>query len=179
MSEPPPLPPPFAKQAARASWMAPLVALLVGFVATTFMRQQDVDQDLSRVASAVIAGVAILLGFAGLISGFIGLSGIPKHGAKGLLIPSALGILLSSAYLLLVVFASLAVRAMAAEQRAVSQRTESIHPVNRYDGLVPGTADCTRQYARRVPGSTVHAGLTLPGPQESDDVRRRHADVQV
>jgi hypothetical protein len=80
----------FAHQAAKASWASALVLILVLAVGR-------------RVASPVLIDF-LALGLIGLgfLSGLIALCGIPKHGAKGILGPAAIGIIING--LLLFIF---------------------------------------------------------------------------
>lgn len=81
----------FAKQAAKGSWVAPLLTLAVTF----FSSSQIKGPSAKDVAIVVLAAVWILL-LAGVVMAFIALANIKKTGTQGILIPSIVGLLLSS-----------------------------------------------------------------------------------
>jgi hypothetical protein len=113
--------PPFAKQAAKASWVAPLVAIVLGIAARAIIEgNRDMDVETVRSIFVIVGAIAILIAALGLVLGLVALFGISKHGARGILIPSVIGILLSSAYLYLVVSTFLTVRRMANEAAMLS-----------------------------------------------------------
>ena len=89
--------PPFARQAATCSWLAPLLVLGVNFYTLLSAGQ-------SRVVSFVIVIVTCLLLPAGLILGIIALAGVKRHGRDGILQPAIAGVILSSLSLALVIF---------------------------------------------------------------------------
>ncbi|HZO85288.1 MAG TPA: hypothetical protein VFC26_08755 [Verrucomicrobiae bacterium] len=90
METPPTTTTSFAHQAAKASWASALILILV----LAFGRQ---------VASPVIIDLlALLLIGLGFLSGLIALFGIPKHGAKGILGPATVSLLING--LLLFIF---------------------------------------------------------------------------
>jgi hypothetical protein len=95
---------PLAYQAAKASWMAPLIAIGLS-IATNVMVTGDSHMEEGTVRTVRFAvgliGVAIVL--AGLVFGVIALFGIKQHGAKGILVPSIIGILLCSGFIYLLV----------------------------------------------------------------------------
>lgn len=109
--------PPFVFQAAKASWVAPLVASALGFGAKIALQgNTQLDPQTLRVAWLVIGGLAVLIVTAGLVLGIAALFGVKKHGWRGILIPSVIGILLCSGYLYLLASTVLLVRRLAAEQ---------------------------------------------------------------
>jgi hypothetical protein len=113
---------PFPYQAAKASWMAPLLAIALGFAGTTMLQnnQNLGEQGAGAIRSGkiVIGLIAIAIVVVGIVFGILALFGIKKHGPKGILIPSIAGLLLSSGYLYLVVSTLLIAKHMA-EQRAI------------------------------------------------------------
>jgi hypothetical protein len=115
-----------AKLAARVSWIAPLAAVFAGFLSTGILQQADLQKDISQWGSILVVGAGVLLAVSGLIAGLIGLLAVPKHGAKGLLLPSLAGVLLSAGYLYLLVFTFMAVRQLAKQRGAVSHESKSI-----------------------------------------------------
>ncbi len=89
---------PFAKQLAQASWLAPLLVLLMGF----FLRNVSSNSgQTTRDMIFTFAGSALYL--AGFLCGVVALFGIRRHGRKGILLPALIGIFLSSLLLLFVV----------------------------------------------------------------------------
>jgi hypothetical protein len=80
----------FAHQAAKTSWASALILILVLAVGR-------------RVASPVLVDLLALgLIAIGFLSGLIALFGIPRHGAKGILAPAAIGLIING--LLLFIF---------------------------------------------------------------------------
>jgi hypothetical protein len=111
--------PPFAFQAAKASWAAPLLACALGFGAKVALgnnSSRPLDPETLRIAWISIGAICAMLAVAGLILGIVALFGIAKHGWKQILIPSVAGILLSSGYIYLLVSTVLLVRRLAAQQ---------------------------------------------------------------
>jgi hypothetical protein len=94
----------FAHQAARASWLGPIV-IFVLFAAG--------HQFASRM---VLELVALALMVAGICLGVAALCGIRKHGRKGILTPALVGLILNG--LLLFIFIT---NFLAARHQAVSQ----------------------------------------------------------
>jgi hypothetical protein len=87
---PPPAPrKPFAAQAAQVAFWAPVVAIAL-WLATDSIRQSN------ATVGAFIAYINIALIGASLILGIIALVGMRRHGPRGILVRSILGILLSS-----------------------------------------------------------------------------------
>ena len=85
----------FYHQAAKASWLAPLIAMIASF----FMRHaREVDQRMAIMGLFLVA----LYGL-GLILGVVAMTGIPRHGRRGILIPALIGVVLNAGILALVV----------------------------------------------------------------------------
>lgn len=82
----------FFHQAAKASWAAPLVAIVANFV----MRNADPGSGRAIWGLALIGIYGL-----GLVLGVVALFGVPKHGRKGILVPAAIGIALNALILLL------------------------------------------------------------------------------
>src|SRR5688500_4328486 len=102
---------PFAQQAARASWMAPLVA--IGFGILTAGSRDD------RTTAIVVGGanaLIILLGFAFAV---VALAGIRRHGREGLLVPALIGLVLNG-----LLIASMAVTWSAASRIAAARSAQ-------------------------------------------------------
>ena len=95
----------FSKQAAKASWIIPLLALGMMAIGNSAMKSSG-----SSIGPLILGGVVILLFIAGIILGVISLYGIKKYGKKGLLAPAIIGILLNGGFLsLLLMIASTAI----------------------------------------------------------------------
>jgi hypothetical protein len=82
--------PSFFHQAAKASWVAPLVALLLGFCTLDFRRQPE-----NRDAALAIGIVNVLLIVAGAVLAVAALFGVGKHGTAGILGPAILGLIIN------------------------------------------------------------------------------------
>jgi hypothetical protein len=85
----------FFHQAAKASWLAPAIAIIANFV---LRNAAELDQ---RVA--IIGLVLVVLYGLGLILGVVAMTGIPRHGRRGILIPALIGVVLNAGILFLVV----------------------------------------------------------------------------
>lgn len=83
---PPPLPPALSRpsgivhQIARASVQAPLMGLVVAFIAFAFLRTSS-----DKLIPLVIAAIAMVLAGVGVICAGIGFVGMSRHGTRGLL----------------------------------------------------------------------------------------------
>jgi hypothetical protein len=117
--------PPFAFQAAKASWMAPLVAIALGIAGNSMLQSGsnlgEEGADTIRTGKIIMALIAFAIVLVGVVFGVIALFGIKKHGGKGILLPSIIGLLLSGGYLYLVVSTLLLV------QRIVQERGLTPH----------------------------------------------------
>ncbi len=98
----------FSHQAAKFSWIAPLIVL--GLL--------TVGKQLG--GRVIVELVCLLLMVLGLLFGLISLFGIGKHGTRGILAPAIIGILING--LLVLIFASnfMAARAKAQQQRGAA-----------------------------------------------------------
>ncbi len=81
---------PFARQAARVSWVGFIFALVLGALFRGF--------EGSPMGIIILKAVPLLL-LLGLGLGFIALFSIRKHGIKGILIPAVLGLILNGLFL--------------------------------------------------------------------------------
>jgi len=88
----------FAYQAARASWLGPIVIFLM------FAAGHQV------VAQVVLELVALALIVAGICLGVAALCGIRKHGRKGILTPALVGLILNGLLLFIFITNFLAAR---------------------------------------------------------------------
>jgi uncharacterized membrane protein YeaQ/YmgE (transglycosylase-associated protein family) len=97
----------FAYQAAQLSWICPIIMYLI-LVA---------DKQIS--SPMILDLVALVLIVVGLIFGIIALSGISKHGSKGLLAPAIVGIIINGILLLIFVTNFMAARARAQQHTSI------------------------------------------------------------
>jgi type IV secretory pathway VirB2 component (pilin) len=108
---------PFSFQAAKASWAAPLVASVLGFCVKSMMSgDTHRDPQTTQLIWIVVGVLAVVIVVSGLILGIAALFGIKQHGWRRILIPSIVGIALSSGYLYLLISTVLIVRSLAAER---------------------------------------------------------------
>ena len=91
----------FAHQAAKLSWVCPIIA----FILVAFGGQVG--------ARVIIELTALLLIIVGLAFGIIALFGISRHGSKGILAPAIVGIIINGLFLLIFVTNFTAARAKA------------------------------------------------------------------
>jgi hypothetical protein len=75
-------------QAAKAAWMAPLIAFLLGCCTVGAKRG-------APSASLVISMIQLLLILAGVGLGIFALTGVGKHGSEGILAPAIVGLVLN------------------------------------------------------------------------------------
>jgi hypothetical protein len=81
-------------QLAKASWLAILLVLGINYFAN--LQRHEGGGGSGSMIFTVVALVLLLLG---LVSGVLSLTGIRKHGRKGILVPALIGIVLCLAYL--------------------------------------------------------------------------------
>jgi hypothetical protein len=109
--------PPFAFQAAKASWLAPLIAIGLGIAGTVMLPihpgMEEEAVHTARIGKVVIGLIAVAIVLVGVVLGVLALFGVRKHGARGILAPSLIGLLLSSGYLYLLVSTILLVQQIA------------------------------------------------------------------
>jgi hypothetical protein len=87
---------PLPVQLAQASWIAPLLVLLVNFL----LRNTSGGNDLPR--GVIVSILSLTLYSIGLVCGVAALFGIRRHGRKAILLPALIGTLLSGGLLLVV-----------------------------------------------------------------------------
>jgi ABC-type glycerol-3-phosphate transport system permease component len=90
-----PLPPSRAQQAAKASWLAPLIVIIFNFVIKSSL-------PTSQARSLVIAVVSLLFYLGGLVLAIYALSQVRSAGRKGVLAPAIAGLILNGLFLILV-----------------------------------------------------------------------------
>jgi lipopolysaccharide export LptBFGC system permease protein LptF len=98
---PPPQATAFAHQAAKVSWVCPIIVFVL------------VPLGGQVAARVIIELIALLLIIVGLVFGVIALSGIRKHGSKGILAPAIVGIIINGLLLFIFITNFLAARARA------------------------------------------------------------------
>ena len=90
---------PFSKQAAKASWVLPLITLAIMAFSSSILKNAS-----SPFTSLLIGGIIILFFLSGIIFSIAGIFGIKKHGSKRILIPSIIGFILNFGFLFLLLF---------------------------------------------------------------------------
>ena len=85
-----------ARQAARASWMAPLIAIIFNYTI------KNAGLGASTARGLVIGIVSLILYLAGLVLAVYALSQVRSAGRKGILAPAIVGLVLNGLFLLLV-----------------------------------------------------------------------------
>lgn len=88
---------PFVRQAARASWVAPLLACIISYIHSL------TDYKEPPEGNKVIIAVLLLFIVAGLALGIIAILGTRKHGRNGIMKPAIIGIVVNLFFILLVV----------------------------------------------------------------------------
>jgi hypothetical protein len=88
-------------QAAKAAWMAPLIAFGLGCCTRGI-------QASSPAVGMAIGGFQILLILGGIGCGVFALVGASKHGAEGILLPAITGLVLNLAFIGLIIVAAIA-----------------------------------------------------------------------
>lgn len=102
---------PFVFMAAKASWVAPLIAFGLGFAGSCILSNVLVgDPNATRLPQLVIGTIGLVLALTGFCLGVYALFGIRTYGIERILIPAIIGIMLSSVYVGLVIVAFVALR---------------------------------------------------------------------
>src|SRR6266540_5369836 len=96
----------FSHQAAKLSWVCPILV----FVLLMFSRQIG--------ARAIIELVSLLLIVVGFVFGVVALFGIRTHGKGGILAPAIVGVIINGLLLFIFITNFLAARARAQQQRS-------------------------------------------------------------
>jgi ABC-type glycerol-3-phosphate transport system permease component len=91
----PKTPPSRAQQAARASWLAPLIVVIFNYLVKSSLQRTG-----SR--SLVIVVVSLVIYIAGLLLAIYALSQVRTAGRKGVLAPAIVGLFLNGLFLLIV-----------------------------------------------------------------------------
>jgi hypothetical protein len=114
--------PPLHVQAAKASWLAPVLAIVGTTIAKS--RTSAAGWDPSGVILDVLVFVLCLIG---VVSGIVALSGLRRHGRAGILAPALAGTVLSAAILTLFASNFVAARVHARDpQRVVEKVAEGL-----------------------------------------------------
>lgn len=130
---------PFARQAAKASWIIPLLSLAIMVIGKSATK--------SPTGSLILGGLVILLFIVGILFGIICLFGIKSYGRKGILLPGITGILLNSVLLTLLLLVVFSAYKSAASWKEVYSDEGS------YTILMPGNPQEQSQVANTEIGS--------------------------
>ena len=93
----------FPQQAAKASWIIPLLALGIMIISNSVMKSPD-----AQLNPLILGGFIVLLFLVGIILGIISLFGIKKYGKQGILAPAITGILMNLVFLSLLLMIAIA-----------------------------------------------------------------------
>jgi hypothetical protein len=85
-------------QAARASWMVPIVTIVLMAIGNSVMQSSK-----SPLTAIIIGGTSIILLLSGAILGIIGCFGAKRHGVKTTIVPGLIGAVLSAAILAILI----------------------------------------------------------------------------
>ena len=134
----------FAHQAAKLSWVCPIIIFLL------------LVAGKQAISPLILDLIGLLLIVVGLIFGVIALFGISKHGTKGILAPAIVGIIING--LLLFIFVT---NFVAARARAQQQHT-GIEPSPVVAVWSNTALEPTRDGAFSLPGSRRLAEVIVP-----------------
>lgn len=98
---------PFAHQAAKLSWVCPIIIFLL------------LVAGKQAISPLILDLIGLLLIVVGLIFGIIALFGISKHGTKGILAPAIVGIIINGLLLFIFVTNFVAARARAQQHAGI------------------------------------------------------------
>jgi hypothetical protein len=87
---------PLAVQAAKGSWIAPLLALGVSMFGSKL-----IDGPAARDVAGVLILTVLSLCALGVVLGIAALCGVKRYGARGIVVPAVIGLLLSGGFLYL------------------------------------------------------------------------------
>lgn len=80
--------PNFYQQAAKASWVAPVVALVLGCLTRG-------SSERSPMTGGIVGLINVAMTFTGLVMGIVALFGVRKYGSRGILAPAIVGLVLN------------------------------------------------------------------------------------
>ncbi|HUF28766.1 MAG TPA: hypothetical protein VMM18_17425 [Gemmatimonadaceae bacterium] len=92
-----------AHSLARASWICPVLIIAINFA----LQPVRSDPASWALASRLFAVAGLALAIAGLGSGLAALSGVRRHGRRGILFPALAGSVVSSMYIAVFILAYL------------------------------------------------------------------------
>lgn len=116
--------PPLAHQLAKASWLAPILVVLMNSMLASALREHT---SASGAVVSTLIGVFLLT--VGLVAGVAAFPGIRKHGRKGILIPATIGTLVC-AVLLVIVATNFSAALSKARSSSVSEMEETVRELN-------------------------------------------------
>jgi ABC-type glycerol-3-phosphate transport system permease component len=117
-----------AQQAAKASWLAPLIVIIFNFVI------KNASLPASQARSLVIGVVSLLIYLGGLVLAVYALSQVRSAGRRGVLAPAIVGLILNGLFLFFVGFVAVSNfrggRAKAPQQHSLLSHGATFrHPV--------------------------------------------------
>src|SRR5438105_7328743 len=92
---PQPRPQTIYHQAAKASWVAPIITVVLGFLTSTSVGRNG------DTATLVVAVLNVLLLLLGLVFGVFALFGVRRHGKPGILAPAVVGVCINGSLIVL------------------------------------------------------------------------------
>ena len=119
---------PFAIQAAKASWIIPLLCLGI-MVLGKFAIE-------SPKGLLIVSDLAILLFVFGIFFGLFSLFGIKDYGRKGILLPSITGIILNSVFLTLLILIVISAYTPAPSWKTLNSKSGKLYEKGRYQEAV-------------------------------------------
>lgn len=133
---------PFARQAAKASWVAAILCCILSFASPGGGARAT---DAAKGGAMLTGIIEVLLVVAGLVFGIVALLGIRKHGRKGILKPAIAGIIANAFLILLVILAMILVDAEAKRESRQQGERMGIDLLLNYPGWFGATfmADVT------------------------------------
>jgi hypothetical protein len=123
----------FTKQAAKASWIASLIAGGVMIFGNSVVRSAG-----SSTGTLIFGGVVILLFLVGIILGIVGVFGVKKHGVMSTLVPGLIGILINGGLLALLLVIAMASSPKTREESQAIQWQEMYSEAGAFSVQMPG-----------------------------------------
>ena len=112
-------------QCAKASWVAPLIAIALGCFGNAAVRGGT-----DPMVSVIMGVINILLILGGLTCGIIALCGVKRHGSSGILAPAIVGVVLNGVFVLAMIAGVMALTARSAARTATPATPAPATPRN-------------------------------------------------